>query len=138
MYCLTSFWVFWGYRDIERTLTQLVLLLGAPGLIYVFSSILVPANSADVESWRGYFFSVRSRLFAAGLVMILSIIFSNQALVGVSPMHSSQFLLYGMFAVFLIGGVTERPAVHNVLAVVPPLNVVVILLTLSQPEWNAP
>ncbi len=138
MYCLTSFWVFWGYRDIEWTLPLLILLLAAPGVIYVFSSTLVPADSSEVDSWREYFFSVRPRLFATGFVMMLTIVASNQVLAGAPPMHASQIPLYGMLVVFAVGAASASPRLHDALAVVPPLNVVGIVLVLSRPDWNAP
>jgi hypothetical protein len=138
MYCLTTFWVFWGYQTIEWTPHRLILVLSAPGLTYVFSSILVPADSSSVESWRDYFFSVRPRLFAGGFAMILSIIFGDQALAGVSFAHPSQTGLYGLLAIFALGAVSERPWVHNVLALVPPLIIVGILVVLAQPDWSAP
>lgn len=137
-YCLASFWVFWGYREIEWTLPLLIALLAAPSLIYTFSSMLVPANSGDVDSWRDYFFAIRPRLFVGGFLMILSIIFSNQVLAGVSAMHASQIPLYGMLAIFIVGSVSQSPSVHNALALVPPLNIVGVLLVLSRPDWNAP
>jgi hypothetical protein len=49
LFCLTSFWVFWGYREVEWTLPRLILLLAAPGLIYVFRSICCSESSWSVR-----------------------------------------------------------------------------------------
>jgi hypothetical protein len=139
MFCLTSFWIFWSYREVEWTLPRLMLILAAPGLIYVFSSILVPANAPQVESWRVYFFSVRLPLFACGAAMVLFIIFVNPYFIGISLMDSGQIQLYVLLGVFIVGAVSERPWLHSVLALAPPLAIAGILLSgVAQPGWNAP
>jgi hypothetical protein len=138
LFCVTSFWVFWGFREVEWTLPRLIVLLAAPGLIYGFSSMLVPANSAEVESWREYFFEVRLQLFCVGFLMVVVII-STGTLSGLSPFDSVNIPLWALLAVFVVGAVSERPALHNVLALVPPLFIVAILLSpVAETNWNAP
>lgn len=136
MFCLASFWALWSYREIEWTLPRLVSLLATPALIYVFSAILVPGDSSDIDSWKDYFFAVRLRLFVGGLVMILSIMFSNQLIAGVSSLHRSQFPLYLLLGVFAVGAISDRPRIHNILAFVPPLVIVAVLIVLGRPNWT--
>jgi hypothetical protein len=138
MLCLASFWIFWGFREVEWTLPRLVRLLAAPGLIYGFSSIVVPASSADIESWRDYFFAVRIPLFGSGLLMIVSII-SAGTLSGLSALDPLNFPLYGLLVAFAAGLTSDKPALHSALALVPPLVVAAILFgPVAQANWNAP
>jgi hypothetical protein len=138
MMCLTSFWVFWGFREVEWTLPRLALLLTAHGLIYGFSSILVPSNSSEIESWRQYFYDVRLPLFGSGILMVVSII-SVGTLAGVSPMDSLNIPLYALLAVLGMGATSEKPALHNVLALMPPIMIAAMLLgPIARANWAAP
>lgn len=137
-FCLASFWVFWAYREVEWTLLRLIALLAAPGLIYIFCSVLVPVESSAVTSWQDYFFAVRRRLFCSGIVMIVSVLFSNQVLAGVGALHASQLPLYVLLTVFTVGLASDRPTVHRWLALAPPLVVVGVVLVIGRPDWTSP
>ena len=122
----------------------LLIGLGALGVgigvdygIYIFSSLLVPANPADVSSWRKYFFGVRVPFFASGVLLVSSILLSNQTLLGVSPLHPTQIGLYACLAIFAIGTCSGNARLHNVLALMPPLMIAWVLVEMAQPEWSA-
>ena len=100
--------------------------------------MVVPSNSAEIESWREYFFAVRVRLFGSGILMVVSIIFGG-TLAGVSPLDSLNAPLYALLAVFAVGAVSEKPVLHNVLALVPPAMITGMLLgPIAQANWAAP
>ena len=63
--CLSSFWVFWSFRDVAWDFSLFLLALMSPGVIYFIACTLVPRNAPDVESWREYLLSVRVRYFLA-------------------------------------------------------------------------
>ena len=94
MFCLTSFWVFLFYREVEWTLPRLMVVLTAPGLIYVFCSILVTVNASEVASWREYFYSVRTSLFVCGTLMVTFILFVNPFFIGLPILDPSQAPLF--------------------------------------------
>ena len=131
--CLTAFWAFWSYIDVEWTMPRFVGALAAPALIYVYSSILVPPDPSAVESWRDYFFMKRVPLFATLILLGAAIVYSNQVILDVPPMHSSQLGSYTGLAILSIGLASARPLVHAVLALGPPLLFARILLTMAQP-----
>ena len=139
MYCLTSFWIFWAYREVEWTLPRLIFLLNTPALIYVFSSIVVPADPSVVASWREYFFTVRPSLFGVGFVMVLSAIASNHTFMDISATDSSQLGQYFLLSVFAVGAISASPRLHAILALAPPLTITAILLSsVAQLAWTAP
>lgn len=139
VFCLTSFWVFWFYREVEWTLPRLMLVLAAPSLIYVFSSILVPSNASEVASWREYFFAVRLPLFALGALMVLYIILVNPLFIDVPLVDVSQMPLYLLLGVFVVGALSDRTWLHNVLALWPPLIIAAILFgTVGKGDWTTP
>ncbi len=112
---------------------QFVGALAAPALIYVYSSILVPPDPSAVESWRDYFFMKRVPLFATLILVGAAIVYSNQVILDVPPMHPSQLGLYTGLAILSIGLASARPLVHAVLALGPPLLFARILLTMALP-----
>jgi len=139
MFCLTSFWALWLYREVEWTLPRLLVLLSTPALIYIFCCLLVPSDPSEVSCWREYFFRARVRIFTSGILLVLSVLVSNQFLVGVPPLHSSQIGLYCTLIVFALGAISSKPRLHHVLALAPPLAISWILLTeTARPDWVAP
>jgi hypothetical protein len=131
--CLTAFWAFWGYREVEWTFPRFIGLLAGSALLYLFSSILVPTNASAIDSWRDHFFKKRILLFLTGMLFVISGLCSNQLLLGVPPMHSSQFGLYASAVVFLIGLASDNARTHTVLAIWPPVGFAGVVLQFAQP-----
>ena len=109
-------------------------LLSSPALLYLFSSILVPTNASAIDSWRDHFFKKRILLFLTGMLFVISGLCSNQLLLGVPPMHSSQFGLYACAVVFLIGLASDSARIQAVLAIWPPVGFLLIVLQMAQPD----
>ena len=112
-------------------------VLTAPSLIYVFSSILVPVNASEVASWREYFYSVRTSLFVCGTVMVAFILFVNPFFIGLPIVDPSQAPLFILLGILIVGAVSDRPGLHSLLALAPPLVNVGILLSIGQTDWIA-
>jgi hypothetical protein len=65
LWCVTTFWLFWSYRESSWTYHRFLLALASPGLNYFMACTLIPRESEGVTSWRSYFRSVKTRYFGA-------------------------------------------------------------------------
>jgi hypothetical protein len=132
--CLFAFWAMWGYTEVKWTLVRFLGLLSVPAFMYVFSSIIVPPDPPEVESWRTHFFENRVPLFVTGALLFISIVLSNQILQGASPTHPLQFTLYATIGVFAVGLTSSNARLHSALAVWPLLFFGLVLLQLAEPD----
>ena len=132
--CLFAFWAMWGYIEVEWTLFRFIGLLTVPAFMYVFSSIMIPENPSEIESWRNYFFDNRVPIFITGALLFSAIALSNQLIQGVSPMHWLEITLYATIGFFLLGLASANARVHALLAFWPPLFFVLIVILMSQPD----
>jgi dolichyl-phosphate-mannose--protein O-mannosyl transferase len=132
-FCLFAFWALWSYVAVEWTINRFIGLLAVPALIYVYSSIVIPSDPSSVESWRKYYFEKRLPLFGTGVLLMAAIIYSNQFILGVAPMQSSQVTLYGALAMFSIGLFATSPRLHAVLAIGPVIFFTLTLLEFAHP-----
>jgi hypothetical protein len=133
-FCLIAFWAFWSYREVDWTLLRFVGVLEVPALVFVFNSILVPTNPADVTSWREHFYRSRVPLFATGALIMASVTISNYLMLGTFR----DALIYGdvlTTCVFLIGLAVRDARVHAFLASGILLAFAVSMITiLSRPD----
>jgi len=113
----------------------MIVLLATPALLYVFCSVLIPGDRADVVSWREYFFKVRVPLFTSGILLALSVILGNQYLLGVPPLHSTQVGLYFCVVIFSTGALSRAARLHSALALMPPLLIVWVLVDMAPADW---
>jgi len=112
------FWTYWWYRDLEWNIVSFLIVLASPAVLYVYVSILVPENAADVTSWREYFYSVRVRFFLTGLAWVI-VTFAAGI---VFPIQSIE-VFFGIALVLMnvIGAVSSKPRVQAVLVLIPPV-----------------
>ena len=112
------FWTYWWYRDLEWNIVSFLLVLASPAVLYVYVSILVPENAADVTSWREYFYSVRVRFFLTGLTWVIVTFAAGF----VFPIPSTE-VFFGIALVLMnvIGAVSSKPGVQAVLVLIPPV-----------------
>jgi hypothetical protein len=126
---LFSFWAFWGFKDFDWNFAVFAWVLVAPSLLYVFVSLLIPQDPSAVTSWREHFYSIRLRLFSTAIAWDLAAMLGS-----IINSGESRGAVHFMFAVLLlvhsVGAISSRPAVHAVLAIVPPVLVVVSGLTI--------
>ena len=114
--CLVTFWAFWSYRDIEWTLPRFIIALGTPATLFVFNSILIPADPASVSSWRKHFFDVRISLFVTGAVSVVLIFVTNYMILGVSLRHPIVIFCVVWLVIYLVGLASDNSVLHSVLA----------------------
>lgn len=133
--CLISFWAFWPYRDVEWNIYRFINALAIPGLLYAYTSLLVPPDPSTVTSWREHFFDVRVPFFSTGTVFVATVIVSNQSALDVSALHPSQLGNYMMLAIYVAGLLSAKPGVQVALALAfPALFVAYFLALLTEPD----
>ena len=114
--CLTAFWAFLSYRELDWTLPRFILILAGPALIYVYSSLVVPSDPSTVASWRDHFFAVRVPLFATGILFFSVAVCTNYALLGVPLLSALNWTGYSLIVLFVAGLCSTSPPLHTFLA----------------------
>jgi hypothetical protein len=115
-FSLLIFWNFWSFREVEWRLGSLCLQLAIPTSAFVFATIVAPDEPTKILSWREYFYSVRVKLFACGLVISILVILPSTVLLEMPLTHPARLAQAAMFGVSLAGALSDRPRVHAALA----------------------
>jgi hypothetical protein len=136
--CLVGFWAFLSYRHVEFTLPRFIAVLSSPALIYMYSSLVSPADPSLVESWREHFFRVRIALFGTGVLLMGQVLLNNYLFLGLSPLSIDALSTLALFLVFAIGLISANPQLHSILALAPPVLLVITVLVVSEPGSLAP
>lgn len=121
----SGFWTFWSMSGVQWTFPRFALALGMPAVMYFNACALVPADPADVPSWRDYYFGVRTRLFAGVAAWAVVAAFGATVNLGMPIAHPARVVQALVAAIGLAGWSSSRARVHEGLAV---LFAVVILL----------
>jgi len=137
-HCLIGFWVFLSYREVEFTLPGFVSILSVPALIYVYSSLLAPADPSVIESWRDYFYAVRVPMFAAHFLLAALILFNNHVFLGVPAYGVTSLPVHTLLVISAIGFSSASPRLQTLLPIAPPALIVITVLVVSQPGSLAP
>ncbi|HAY44992.1 MAG TPA: hypothetical protein DCY55_01760 [Gammaproteobacteria bacterium] len=119
--CLLEFWTFWFSRDVSWTFGQFLLVLANPAMLNVFALILLPEHMETIDSWEQHYYSVRKKLFTAGIVWTILLVVTTtvvQNMPLISLARSYQFI---MLSVFMIGYFSKNRLVHRVIAIIPLL-----------------
>jgi hypothetical protein len=126
------FWSFWWFRDVDWNIVSVILILASPGILYVYVSLLVPDNAADVKSWRDHFYLVRFRLFLTSIVWVVVAIFGGHF---IAPAESIELVMaVALIIINSIGAASSKPAVHAVLVLIPSVIILIVsLLVYFQP-----
>ena len=110
-----QWWFFWSYRDIEWDYGRFMIALLPLGIVYVISTLLIPADTAQVRSWRIHFFEIRVRFYALGLGFIAATILNTVVLLD-HPVFHSRRIIPGTFGAILVAGLlSEHPKLHAVI-----------------------
>ena len=107
-----QWWFFWSYRDIEWDYGRFMIALLPLSIVYVISTLLIPADTAQVRCWRIHFFEVRVRLFALALALVAAGILNTVVLLGHPVFHPRRILPGALSAVLVAGLVSEHPKLH--------------------------
>ena len=133
--CLMAFWAFWPYREIDWTISRFMNALAIPTLLYGYVSLLVPTDPSAVISWHDHFFEVRVPLFGTGVLLIVTVILSNQTSLGVPPTHPTQLGNYAILALYAAGLASAKPRFHASLALVSAACIAAyFFVLLSEPD----
>ena len=131
--CVTTFWVFWSFRDANWTYLRFWLALANPGLNYFIVCTLVPRNADSIESWHRYFASVRRRYFVAFASWALVIAAMNTLLLGMPLWDPARLGQLTFFCIATVGALTSNERVVSGIAPILLLLWLGAAFTLRQP-----
>jgi hypothetical protein len=117
------FWAGWVYRDVESwNFIDFLVLLAAPGIVFLQAHALVTAHPHSIPDWRTHFWSIRQFFFAANVVQIL-VTFATVYLISGVPFPSVETVPLTVVLLFsVIGTVSTSERTHAAIAVVSFLN----------------
>ena len=133
-----GFWNEWALRDVGWTLPLFLLALLGPSIKYFMSCTLVPENPAEVQSWREYYFNIRTRFFGGLTFLLIVQPVGAYVFFGIpwnDPLRIADALFLGLA---ITGWVSKSPRVHGTLAVIQAGLIILMIATFaSQPGWLA-
>jgi hypothetical protein len=87
-----------------------------PTALYVLASILAPDDPAQIQSWRKYYYSVRVKIFGAGIAYTVVILMVSTFVLDMPILHPFRLVQLPFLAISIVGVLSDRPAVHTGLA----------------------
>lgn len=112
-----AWWLFWSYREVDWNYLRFLIALSPLAIVYVLSSLLVPADAESVLSWRQHYFEIRVRFFALNLAYVAANALNAVVLLGQPVLDLQTLISGGIAAMFGAGMVSERPRLHAAIAV---------------------
>ena len=129
-----GFWAFWSFRDITWSFPRYMLALVAPGLVYFLAATLFPADPAEVDSWRDFYFGVRRRYFLAIACWAVAVAITTTILLQMPWSHPFRLVQLAFLAFGIVGATFASPRVHAGLALISlALPAIAALTVLLQP-----
>jgi protein-S-isoprenylcysteine O-methyltransferase Ste14 len=131
-----GFWTFWSLRDVHWNFFGFLVALFVVGTLCYLAAVLVPENAAAVVSWRAHYSAVRHRWYA-GLALFGVAMAANATVnLGFPLAHPSRVIQAYALGLGIIGAVSSRDRVHEVLAVLFAIGVAGLTFTLGlSPSW---
>ena len=111
------FWAFWSYRDVDWTFPRFLLSLTSPVLALFMASTLIPASPDEVESWKDFYYSVRSKYFSAWIAGFLLMAVNTTILIDMPLTHPARLGQLSLAAVGVVGVSSSNPRVHGGMAI---------------------
>jgi hypothetical protein len=134
-----NWWLFWSYREVEWDYLRFLVALAPLGLLYVVTTLLVPAEMSQVRSWREHFFQVRVRFFAVNIAYLVAMTLTTVVLLGHPVLHSRRALPFAIVAIFAAGLASHNPRVQGaVVLVFAGVNVVAAAIFLRPGAFAIP
>jgi hypothetical protein len=106
------FWAFWSFRDTDWTFPRFILTLANPSMGYFVACTLVPESASSIESWRTYYYAIRTRLFVGVVLWGAVIALGSTFVLERSLSHPTRPFQVIVIAVGLLGAATDNPRVH--------------------------
>jgi hypothetical protein len=108
-------WMFWNYRDVSWTAFSFLYAIASPGILFLLVSVLVPRESDEVDSWRDFFFGVRSSFFGLQIVFFLHISGQLTVILGLPLLHPLRALHALFIGLAALGAYSASERTHAVL-----------------------
>ncbi len=129
-----QWWIFWSYRDVEWTYWRFVLALAPLGLVYVVSSLVIPANADRITSWKAHFFGIRVRVFALALANIVVMVLCTVLLLGHPLLHPRRIVPGALSALFVVGMASDSEKVQGAITAAYVFLLLGVALVFARPE----
>jgi len=130
------FWNYWALKDIVWTLPKFIFALLLPSLYYFIAVLLIPENSANIASWRKYYFDIRSKYFTTLAVWLVSANVSAKVLLDLPFWHSARIGHIVGLVFCVVGILVTRPKVHWALAILFLIQMLIMISVIgTNPEW---
>ena len=81
------------------------------------ASTLIPASPDGVESWKDFYYSVRSKYFSGWIAGFFLVAVTTTVLVDMPFAHPARLVQFSLAAVGVIGVSSSNPKVHGAIAV---------------------
>jgi hypothetical protein len=130
---LALFWAHWSARDLAWSFPAFLINLAGPGMIYFLTCTLIPDEPSSVQSWHGYFFSVRRRYFGGLCIWAVIMVVNSTVLLGTPPFHPVRIVQAGVLALGVAGLVSDRPETHRLILIWAAVVAIVATAILLRP-----
>jgi hypothetical protein len=125
------FWLFWSFRTVEWTFPTFLLALASPVLLYFNACTIVPENPSAVESWRDYYYSVRTRYFFGLSCWVVAVAIISTVVLGLPLLHPGRAAQAALLAAGVTGVLSSNERVHAGLVLFFLLASIVLASTLA-------
>jgi hypothetical protein len=117
------FWAGWIYRDVESwNFIDFLVLISAPGLVFLQAHALVTARPDAVTDWRSHFWKIRRFFFTANVLQLLVNFCSVYVITGIEFPSPEAVPLTLILLLSMLGVASANERVHGFIAVVAFLN----------------
>jgi hypothetical protein len=119
------FWAGWVYRDVDSwSFTDFIVLIAAPGILYLQAHALVTANPQTITDWRTHYWSIRPFFFTANVLMLV-VNFVSVYIISDVPFPSPETIPLTLILLLSILGVaSSNERIHAVIATFAFLNLI--------------
>ena len=131
-----GFWTFWSLREVQWNFVGFLAALFVVGTLCYLAAVLVPENATEVLSWRAHYSVVRHRWYAGLGLFGVAMAINATVNLGFPLVHPSRVIQAYALTLGIVGTVSSRDRVHEVLAVLFALGVIGLTFTLGvNPSW---
>jgi len=113
-----GWWLFWSYREVEWDFIRFLMSLSPLGILYVLATLIVPDDTRSVDSWRRYYFEIRTRFFALNLAYLVTNTLNSWVLLGEPIIHQRRLLVLFVGVPFVAGLISDRPKLHTAIVLI--------------------
>ncbi len=118
------FWGAWAYGmgDDAYSFVDFLIVVGAPGVLYLQAHALIGPRPDSVPDWRAHFWKIRRWFFAANVALI-ALVGATIYVVGDTPFPSIDAVPIAVILTFsALGVASSNERLHGAIAVVALLN----------------